>query len=95
MRAAWYGPEGSGRSTRADAAILKAMQESRSTGGGAADPSAIGHHGHAIQFRDFVSAITNDRTPAIDGHEGRRSVEIVVAIYKAAKSGKTVKLPLK
>jgi predicted dehydrogenase len=82
------------KKTRADAAILKAMQESRSTGGGAADPSAIGHHGHTAQFRDFVSAINNDRAPAIDGHEGRRSVEIVVAIYKAAKSGKTVKLPL-
>ncbi len=83
------------KKTRADAAILKAMQKSRSKGGGAADPSAIGHHGHAMQFRDFVSAIKEDRAPAIDGNEGRRSVEIIVAIYKAAKSGKTVKLPLK
>ncbi|QEG35362.1 Gfo/Idh/MocA family protein [Bythopirellula goksoeyrii] len=82
------------KKTRADAAILKAMKESRSTGGGAADPSAIGHHGHAAQFRDFVSAIKEDRSPAVDGPEGRRSVEIVVGIYKAAKSGKTVKLPL-
>lgn len=83
------------RKARGDAAILQAMQKSRSTGGGAADPSAIGHHGHAAQFRDFVSAISHNRTPAVDGLEGRRSVEIVVAIYKAAKSGKTVKLPLK
>lgn len=82
------------KKSRADAAILKAMQESRSTGGGAADPSAIGHHGHAAQFRDFVSAIRDDRPPAVDGPEGRRSVEIVIGIYKAAKSGKTVKLPL-
>lgn len=82
------------KKSRSDAAILKGMQESRSTGGGAADPAAIGHHGHALQFRDFVSAITQDRTPIVDGHEGRRSVEIVVGIYKAAKSGKRVKLPL-
>lgn len=83
------------KKSRQDAAILEAMQKKRSGGGGASDPAAIGHHGHTLQFRDFVDAIKKDRTPAIDGHEGRRSVEIIVAIYKAAESGKAVKLPLK
>ena len=36
-----------------------------------------------------------NRPPAIDGHEGRRSVEIILGVYKAAETGKTVKLPLK
>ena len=36
-----------------------------------------------------------NRKPAIDGHEGRRSVEIILGVYKAAETGKTVKLPLK
>jgi predicted dehydrogenase len=80
---------------RSDEAVHQQMASSKSTGGGAADPSAIGHHGHAIQFRDFVDAIKKDRTPAIDGHEGRRSVEIILAIYKSAWTGKSVKLPLK
>ncbi len=79
----------------ADKAIHKAMQQSKSTGGGAADPAAIGHHGHTMQFKDFVKAINTDGTPAVDGHEGRKPVEIILAIYKAAQSGKTVKLPLK
>ena len=70
------------------------MASSKSTGGGAADPAAIGHHGHAMQFQDFVDAIRKDRTPAIDGHEGRRSVEIILAIYKSAETGKKVTLPL-
>jgi len=83
------------KKSRADAAIRKAMQTSKSTGGGAADPSAIGHHGHMLQFRDFVKAIKTDGTPAIDGHEGRRSVEIILAIYKSAITGRKVKLPLK
>jgi hypothetical protein len=39
--------------------------------------------------------VKKDRPPAIDGHEGRRSVEIILAVYKAAETGKTVKLPLK
>jgi predicted dehydrogenase len=77
-----------------DKAILDEMKKHKSTGGGASDPSAIGHHGHAIQFRDFVEAVKKNRPPAIDGHEGRRSVEIILAVYKAAETGKPVKLPL-
>ena len=83
------------KKTRADAAVLRQMAESKSTGGGAADPAAIGHHGHAMQFQDFVDAIRKDRKPAIDGHEGRRSVEVILAIYQSAKTGKRVALPLK
>jgi UDP-N-acetyl-2-amino-2-deoxyglucuronate dehydrogenase len=78
-----------------DKAILEEMKKHRSTGGGASDPAAIGHHGHAIQFRDFVEAVKKNRPPAVDGHEGRRSVEIILGVYKAAETGKVVKLPLK
>ena len=81
------------KSGRGDAAVLKAMEASKSGGGGAADPSAIDYSGHAKQFRDFVSAIKNDRPAAIDGHEGRRSVEVITAIYKSAQTGRAVKLP--
>ena len=79
---------------RRDAAIHQQMAQSKSTGGGASDPAAIGHHGHAMQFRDFVEAVNENRPPAIDGHEGRRSVEIILAVYKAAETGKIIKLPL-
>ena len=77
-----------------DKAILDQMKQHKSTGGGASDPSAIGHHGHTIQFRDFVEAVKKNRPPVIDGHEGRRSVEIILGVYKAAETGKSVKLPL-
>jgi predicted dehydrogenase len=77
-----------------DAAILQRMAGRTESGGGAADPSAIGHHGHAAQFQDVIKAIKSGRKPAIDGLEGRRSVEIILAIYKAAETGKAVELPL-
>jgi UDP-N-acetyl-2-amino-2-deoxyglucuronate dehydrogenase len=83
------------KKTRGDAAVHRQMATSKSTGGGAADPAAIGHHGHTIQLQDFVDAIRKDRTPAIDGHEGRRSIEIILAIYQSAKTGKRITLPLK
>lgn len=81
--------------TKADAKIIAEMAQDKSTGGGASDPSAIGHHGHAMQIKDFCDAISKDRPPAVDGHEGRRSVEIIRAIYKSAHTGKSVTLPLK
>ncbi|MGO8744723.1 MAG: Gfo/Idh/MocA family protein [Thermoguttaceae bacterium] len=77
-----------------DAAIRKRMAERKSGGGGAADPAAIGHHGHTRQFRDVLRAIQKGTPPAIDGCEGRRAVEIILAIYKSAESGAAVKLPL-
>lgn len=83
------------RSRAADQAIKEEMAKRKSGGGGASDPSAIGHHGHAMQFRDFVKAINKDQTPIVDGHEGRKAVEIILAIYKAAETGKTIQLPLK
>ena len=83
------------KSTKADAALRKRMAGKTKTGGGAADPTAIGHHGHTEQFKDVIKAVKTGKKPAIDGPEGRRSVEIILAIYKAAETGKTVKLPLK
>lgn len=78
-----------------DEAIHRAMSDRKSGGGGAADPKAIGHHGHARQFADVLTAIRKGTRPAIDGAEGRRSVEIILAIYQAAQTGKAVALPLR
>ena len=60
--------------------------------GGAADPKAIGHEGHRRQLADFVEAIRENRTPKVDGREGRRSVELIRAIYKANETGRVVEL---
>jgi predicted dehydrogenase len=77
---------------RGDEAIIEAMKKSKSSGGGAADPAAIKHHGHARQFADFVKAIQKDTEPAIDGPEARKSVEVILAIYKSAQTGRAVRL---
>ncbi|MDD3587687.1 MAG: Gfo/Idh/MocA family oxidoreductase [Thermoguttaceae bacterium] len=75
-----------------DEAIRQAMASRRSGGGGAADPAAIGHHGHAKQFADVLDAIEHGRKPAIDGYEGRRSVEIICSVYESAKTGDIVNI---
>jgi len=62
--------------------------------GGAADPKAISYVGHRDQLQDLVDAIKEGRDPKVDGVDGRKSVEIILAIYQAAWSRQTVKLPL-
>lgn len=80
------------QSLDSDAHLRETMLGRTKTGGGAADPAAIGHHAHSELFRDFLEAIRDDRPPAIDGREGRRSVELILAIYESAKTGKAVKI---
>jgi len=82
------------KETKADEAIRQKMACRTQTGGGAADPKAIGYHGHMLQFQDVLTAIKGGKQPLVDGPEGRKAVELILAIYKSAESGKPVKLPL-
>ena len=83
------------RAARGDQALRERMTGQTASGGGATDPAAIGHHGHTKQFKDVLQAIKKGRTPLIDGYEGRRSVEIILAIYASAQRGRPVDLPLR
>lgn len=47
---------------------------------------------HYMQFNDMVDAIKNNREPLINGQEARRSLELVLAIYRSSNTGKVVKL---
>src|SRR5713101_631543 len=42
--------------------------------------------GHQAVLEDFLQAIRQNRAPACDGLEGRRSIALVEAIYRAAKT---------
>ena len=47
-------------------------------------------HHHELQLRDIVAAITEGRRPAVDGAEGRATVELIEAIYRSAMTGQRV-----
>jgi len=79
---------------KSDDELLAKMAGKTHTGGGAADPKAIGHHGHKKLFQDFLNAVKKGKQPLVNGVEGRRSVEVILAIYKAAEMGRAVQLPL-
>lgn len=50
---------------------------------------------HALQIREFIDAIKQDRKPLIDGIEGRKTLEIVRAIYISGKRGRRISFPVK
>ncbi|MCY2984695.1 MAG: Gfo/Idh/MocA family oxidoreductase [Planctomycetota bacterium] len=75
---------------KSDAKILEQMT-SNVTGGGAADPAAIGHKAHRDLFANFLHGIKKGLPCSIDGLEGRRSVELITSIYKAAKRGTRIR----
>ena len=50
--------------------------------------------GHKRILEDFLNAIRTDGQPRCDGYEGRRSVNLVKAIYQSARIGKTVDIQL-
>jgi predicted dehydrogenase len=63
-------------------------------GTAASDPTAIGMRGHIVQLQDFVDAIRENRRPMVTGEDARPAVEIILAIYKSARTGQPVALPL-
>ena len=74
-----------------DEAIRRDYGQKTRTGGGAADPAAIGSHGHRRQFEEFAAALRENRPPIVDAVEARKSVAIILAIYKSVRTGKPVR----
>lgn len=72
-----------------DAAIKERFATKIGASGGSSNPAAISHQGHARQLADFVRAIQFNSAPLVDGREGRRAVEVICGIYRAAQTGQT------
>lgn len=58
----------------------------------ASDPSGISLDGHIMQIKDMIRAIREDKRPLVDQYEGKKSIEIILAIYESSKAGKPVYL---
>jgi predicted dehydrogenase len=54
----------------------------------AAEPSF-----HARQLQDFLRSIASGERPLVDGEEGRKSLELMLAIYESSRTGQPVRLP--
>ena len=54
------------------------------------DPGQRDHF--AMEMDHFSDSIMNNKEPLTPGEEGWRDLKIMMAIYEAARSGKTIKL---
>lgn len=58
------------------------------------NPPNVYGYGHTPLYADVIDAIENDRDPYVDAEDGKRALELVLAIYQSAATGSIVKLPL-
>jgi UDP-N-acetyl-2-amino-2-deoxyglucuronate dehydrogenase len=68
--------------------------ETDTAAGGGSDPLAIGAEAHRRQFVEITAALLAGRAPAVDGHEGRKALAIIRAIYESAQAGSEVAVSL-
>ena len=57
-------------------------------------PDSVYGFGHPAVMRDTIRAIRTHTKPYIDARAGRRALELVLAVYQSAKTGKPVRLPM-
>lgn len=51
-------------------------------------------HYHALQIRDFLRAVLDDRPPLVTGEDGRAVVELFTAVYRSHRERRPVRFPL-
>ncbi len=50
--------------------------------------------GHPLYYKNVIDVLKSNVTPATDGREGLKSLEILIAAYLSASNGETISLPL-
>ena len=59
------------------------------------EPKSVYGFGHLPYYMNVVDALLGKTEPETDGRCGRKSLEIIKAIYESARLGKKISLPLK
>ncbi|MDQ8165069.1 MAG: Gfo/Idh/MocA family oxidoreductase [Gemmatimonadota bacterium] len=58
-------------------------------------PTSVYGFGHEGYYRNVVAALRGHERPDTDGRGGRKSLELILAIYESARTNRDVALPLK
>jgi UDP-N-acetyl-2-amino-2-deoxyglucuronate dehydrogenase len=58
------------------------------------EPTSVYGQGHIAYYQNVIKVLTGKTESEIDGRVGRKTVEIILGIYKSAKEGIRVPLPL-
>jgi predicted dehydrogenase len=69
-----------------------ATEHDESPGEWSQSPPNVYGHGHLEFYKDIIGCIHNRRRAMLDGLEGRKSLELITAIYQAAATRREVRL---
>lgn len=58
------------------------------------DPDTVYGFGHTPLFKNMIDAVNNNVEPLINGPEGKKGMEIILAAYKSQKTGMPVQFPM-
>ena len=72
-------------SAGAESALAQLAESAKDENQSASSAAVSDFRGHQAVLEDFLAAIREKRAPACDGIEGRRSLALIEAIYRAAK----------
>lgn len=59
------------------------------------NPPSVYGYGHKAYLQHVVDCLVNGEKPSVTGEDGRKSLELIHAVYESAETGKEVFLPLK
>ena len=58
------------------------------------NPPNVYGFGHQAYYEHVVDCLANGTPPLVDGHHGKQSLELIMALYESIASGREVPLPL-
>jgi UDP-N-acetyl-2-amino-2-deoxyglucuronate dehydrogenase len=58
------------------------------------DTNSVYGFGHPLYYDNVISVLQGRAQPKTDGHDGLKSLEVLIAAYRSAKEGKRIDLPL-
>jgi UDP-N-acetyl-2-amino-2-deoxyglucuronate dehydrogenase len=61
----------------------------------APNPLSVYGSGHKPYYENVVKVLKGEAVPGTDGREGRKSLELILAIYESARTDREVTLPLR
>jgi UDP-N-acetyl-2-amino-2-deoxyglucuronate dehydrogenase len=50
--------------------------------------------GHPLYYDNVIRTLRGEATPETDGREGLKSLELLIAMYRSARDGRKINLPL-
>jgi UDP-N-acetyl-2-amino-2-deoxyglucuronate dehydrogenase len=70
------------------------QDEDRLVAEAAYTPTSVYGHGHPGYYSNVIDVLQGQGHPHLDGRGGRKSLELILAIYRSAREGRRVALPL-